>query len=156
MKHGWTQMQVGSKGAMIRAFKPLMWLRRRPINRRLSFGGPRFHLNTSIKIRPMCCWDWADWARPLLDLHQRHSILMFQSLVSTFKTLQPHAPSEKLLRMSAGSASTTDDLSDRSRLARLGLPLWGGDQQQRSPSGERTLSPFLFAPYTSESQSHHL
>lgn len=82
MKHGWTQMQVGSKGAMIRAFKPLMWLRRRPINWRLSFGGPSFHLNTSLKRRPMCCRDWADWARPLLDLHQRHSILMFLRLFS--------------------------------------------------------------------------
>lgn len=94
-----------------------------PHQTQASFRRTPVSFEYQYKRMSQCCRDSEDWARPPLDLHQRHSILMFQSPVSTFKTLQPHAPSEKLLRMSAITAWTTDYLSDRSRLARLGLPL---------------------------------
>lgn len=147
-------MQVASKGAVIQAFKALIW--RSGASSSWRTPGLFEYQNNSMKGRPMCCRDWADWARPPFDLRQRRSILMLQSPGSMFKTHHRHAAREKLLRMSAASAWTTDYLSDRNRLARLGLRLWGGDQQQRSPSGERPPSPFLFTPYTSDSQSRHL
>lgn len=41
-------------------------------------------------------WDWRSWARPLLDLHQKRHILMFQSPLSASKTLQPYLSGQKV------------------------------------------------------------